>query len=95
MTPLTEHLGRIGSDGGLLEFELVPVDDGQPNIDGQPSTGFVIAASDQHDHVMIVEVSISADGRGLTATVSTYAGNGWGVDPTITGFDHQVMVTVD
>ena len=92
MTQLAEHLDRIAANGGLLEFNLtkeVATDD----VDGQ--TGFAIAATDMNGHVMIVEMSISRDGHGITAVVATYDPDGTGRFPAVHSAQHQTMVTVD
>lgn len=89
LTPLADHLARV-AEQGVLEFNLdAPVDD----VDG--ITGFAVAATDMNGHVMIVEMSISRDGQGITAVVATYDPDGTGRTPAVHSARHQTMVTVD
>ena len=91
MTSLTDHLERVAA-GGLLEFAL-PEPVGVDDIDGK--TGFASAATDHNGHVMIVEMSISRDGHGITAVVATYDPDGEGRTPAVHSAGYQTMVTVD
>lgn len=92
MTPLNDHVNRLREQGGdLLEFELTE----NVGLDNEVSAGFSVSAIDSLDRVMIVEVFISGDNGGLSATVSTYDGFGECIESSVLSMGHQVMVTLD
>lgn len=93
MSQLSDHLDRIADNGGsLLEFEMpAPLED----LDLEGTTGFALAAVDHNGHTMVVEMSISRDGNGITAVVATYDPDGSGRYPSVHSAGYQTMVTVD
>jgi hypothetical protein len=91
MTALTDHIERIRDAGGdLLEWTL----ESDIGMDTSAGGGFAMAAVDGDDQVMIIEVGINGDRRGIHATITTYDENGNPRLAPVSSLGAQTMVTL-
>jgi hypothetical protein len=94
MTPLEDHIARAEATGSyVLEVSQDIPGEVDPNRPADP--GFVMMLRDHRGRIMLAELSIAADGSGLSAVISTYTDDGEGFVASVVPIGNQVLVTVE